>query len=966
MKPYAWALAWAVVLPVWAEQMTPLSPAESLARFQIEPGLRIELVAAEPLVKDPVALAFDPEGRMYVVENTGYPTRSETDPPLGVIALLEDQDRDGVYDTRSVFADGFDFPNGIMCWRGGVLVTNAPAVYFLKDTDGDGVADVREEVLSGFALGGSTQLRVSHPTLGIDNWIYMTNGLSGGDVRVAGAADATAVALGSMDLRYHPLTKALEPVAGQAQFGLTFNDRGHRFICSNRKHIEQAVIHPDDLARNPHAALVQTTADIPDHGGAAPIFAISDATTTAFAHAGTFTAACGLVVYRGTALTDAHYGNSFTCEPTGNLVHRDILEPSGGSYVARRSAEGVEFLASDDNWSRPVFLANGPDGALYMCDMYRKTIEHPAYLPAEVVEVTDFDAGKGLGRIYRIVAGDAPPTAAEAAKTFAERGLDDLVALLDHPNAWHRDTAHRLLLESGGAMENLKEAASGGSAQTRAHSLHLLDAAGALDDALLEAALGADDALVAEQAIRIARGRLGASPALIPAVAGLASHPDSQVRFAAALALGDLDGADRVAPLYAVLMAAADDEWTRSAVLSGVSGVASAFGAALLEGGVPDGNGGFDDFMEPFGRTLVMETAVADMSPILTGLLAKREGGSFASWQIELVRGMADGARRAPSLAGEGAPLTRLAALAEPGAVDGLIAQAAASASDASAPAADRVGAVALLGYGSPEAVLPKLEPLLSPATAEEVQVAAVQSLALLDDPAVGPILASPERWPGYTAPVRAAAMTALHSTPDRVLALLRAIESGAVAPWTVSPGDRSRLQNHRDEAVKALARAVFADVKKEDRSAVFAELKPVLGLAPNAANGREVFVRVCATCHLYSGEGHAVGPDLSGLRSQPIESILLHIIDPNWLMEPGYENYVIETADFETATGLIVNQNESTITVRGTMAVEKTIPRSEIVSMTTANLSLMPDELEKSMTEQELRDLLAFLKHEN
>src|SRR6059036_318361 len=166
-----------------AETSGPLSPAESLAAFQLEPGLRIELVAAEPLVVDPVAMAFDEKGRLFVVENRGYPTGPGGDkPPAGVIALLEDTDGDGRFDKRTVFADGLTFPNGIMPWKGGFFVTCAPDLLYLKDTDGDGRADVRKVVFTGFSTSGSTQLRVSHPTLGLDNWVYLTSGLTGGKV----------------------------------------------------------------------------------------------------------------------------------------------------------------------------------------------------------------------------------------------------------------------------------------------------------------------------------------------------------------------------------------------------------------------------------------------------------------------------------------------------------------------------------------------------------------------------------------------------------------------------------------------------------------------------------------------------------------------------------------------------------------------------------------------------------------
>src|SRR6195256_5179110 len=157
----------------------PLSPAESLKHLKTEPGLRVELVASEPMVVDPVAVAWDERGRMYVVEDRGYPTGpGKGNPPAGQIVLLEDTDGDGKYDKRTVFADGLTFPNGVMPWNGGVYVTCAPYLYYFKDTNGDGVADVKEIVFKGFQDLSTTQLRVSHPTLAIDNWVYLTSGLT--------------------------------------------------------------------------------------------------------------------------------------------------------------------------------------------------------------------------------------------------------------------------------------------------------------------------------------------------------------------------------------------------------------------------------------------------------------------------------------------------------------------------------------------------------------------------------------------------------------------------------------------------------------------------------------------------------------------------------------------------------------------------------------------------------------------
>src|SRR5689334_18883563 len=432
----------------------PLSPEDSLKYLKTEPGLKVELVAAEPMVISPVAVAWDEKGRMYVVEDRGYPVGpGKGKPPAGQVVLLEDTDGDGKYDKRTVFADGLTFPNGVMPWNGGVYVTCAPYLYYFKDTDGDGKADVKDIVFKGFQDLSTTQLRVSHPTLNIDNWVYLTSGLTAAKVSSPARPDKPVVFLNRVDGRFRPGTDNLEETTGTAQFGQSFDNFGRKFICSNRNHIQQVMMQFKYLKRNPNLPFGLQVEDIPDHGAASRVYPLSANITTAAFHTGYFTSACGLLLFYGDELPPDYYGNSFTCEPAGNLVHRDVLVTNGVCYVAKRGYPTNEFFASPDNWFRPVNLANGPDGAIYVCDMYRKTIEHPEYLPEATRKVTDFESGKGMGRIYRIVAASKSRSEKADARTrprkidLAKMSSRDLVDQFDNPNIWWQMTAQRLLLE---------------------------------------------------------------------------------------------------------------------------------------------------------------------------------------------------------------------------------------------------------------------------------------------------------------------------------------------------------------------------------------------------------------------------------------------------------------------------------------------------------------------------------------
>ena len=426
---------------------SPLSPAEALKAFEVAPGLRVELVAAEPLVASPCAIAFDSKGRLFVAENRGYPIGpKEGEKPAGVIALLEDADGDGRMDKRTVFADGLTFPNGVLPWGGGLIVTCAPDVLFLKDNDGDGVADERKVLLTGFATTGSTQLRVNAPTIGPDGWIYLAAGLSGGTVTCPEHPGRPPLRMTS-DVRFHPKTLVVELVDGKSQYGMSFDLFGNRFICMNRVPVQHVVFDSKWLKRNPRLAFSETVQDCNardafngingGHDGVR-LFPISSNITTADGHAGSFSAACGVKVWQGKSLlTPECAGAVFSCDPTGNLIHADRLVAQGATFVASPLYAGREFLASRDDWFRPVFLAKGPEGAMYVADMYRKVIEHPDYLPEEVRKHTDFETGKTMGRIWRIQGerrADDVKTAMAVLPMTPDTGLPRIIKLGDDPS----------------------------------------------------------------------------------------------------------------------------------------------------------------------------------------------------------------------------------------------------------------------------------------------------------------------------------------------------------------------------------------------------------------------------------------------------------------------------------------------------------------------------------------------------
>ncbi|MGH2623559.1 MAG: PVC-type heme-binding CxxCH protein, partial [Sphingobacterium sp.] len=431
---------------------------KALNDFQLEEGLKIEAVAFEPMVIDPVAFSFDENNRMYVVEDRGYPDLIEDGAAtkLGRIALLIDTDGDGSLDKRTEFATGLTYPNGLLPWNGGVFITCAPDIYYFKDTDGDGIADIKKTVLTGFNDTKTSQIRMSHPTLGLDGWVYITGGLNGGNITSPEHPNRPPVVYAAADGRFHPETFEFQITGGKSQFGLSIDPFGHRFGTSNRHPVMQIIMEPWNLSRNPDLVFSETVQNVSPVEADAVVYPISKSVTTADyipslmgkSHAGTFTAASGLVVFNGTGLTQDHKGNIFICESAQNLVQRQIVKENGASFSSVIAERGSEFLSSKDEWFRPVYAQHGPDGGLYVADMHRKVIDHPAYVPEEMRSKLDFESGKSDGRIYRITRKEFNPNTTDKSGKVADGSTEDeLIASLVSKNEWKRATAFRILLE---------------------------------------------------------------------------------------------------------------------------------------------------------------------------------------------------------------------------------------------------------------------------------------------------------------------------------------------------------------------------------------------------------------------------------------------------------------------------------------------------------------------------------------
>ncbi|MBP8257025.1 MAG: HEAT repeat domain-containing protein, partial [Opitutaceae bacterium] len=520
----------------------PLSPQASLAAIHVPDDLVVELVASEPDVQDPIDLAWGADGRLWVVEMGDYPLGVDGKGGTGGrIRVLESTKHDGRFDRSTLFMDGLHFPTAVMPWRDGVLVIAAPELLFLRDTDGDGRADERKVLFDGLGVGNQ-QHQANGLQWGLDGWVYVANGGTRGSI----ASKQTGVSIDmTRDVRIRPDTGEAEPLTGRSQFGRNRDDWGNWFGCNNANPVWNYALEDRYLKRNPSLVPPNPVVTVPEIPGAAPVYPRSR-TLARFNNAGhfnAFTSACGVMVLRDGALGPEYTGNIFVCEPVHNLVHREILTPLGATFRSQRAPgeEKSEFLASTDNWSRFTSIRMGPDGAMYLPDMYRRVIEHPQYIPAEWLALLgDLRQGSQMGRIYRVRRRDAPLRAVPMLDRADAAGL---ARALTSPSGVVRDLAQQQWVWRGmewptGALERLLDDAR---PETRVQALCTLNLVHRLSPKLVIRALGDASPGVRRQAIRLAEQYSG-DTALLARLVALVKDPDPLVRQQLGYSLGFWSG----------------------------------------------------------------------------------------------------------------------------------------------------------------------------------------------------------------------------------------------------------------------------------------------------------------------------------------------------------------------------------------------------------------------------------------
>src|SRR4051812_30612222 len=684
------------------------TPDEALKLFETAGGFRLELVAHEPLVASPIAAEFDESGQLYVCEMRDYPYKPKPgNKPLGTICLLRDTDGDGVFDESHVFADGMLWAGGVAPWKGGVFVAAPPDIWYLKDTDGDFKADVKLKVFTGFGLRNQQSI-MNNLRFGLDHKIYGSTSYNGGTIRRGDDDKSPGVTVTGHDFRFDPETYEFETISGTIQFGNSFDDWGNRFTCSQAQPLLHVVLPQQYLARNPYLAVPTAINDIAH--ASVPVFRISPIEHWRQIRSdrlATFTrrdpakfgvsqhvidAAAGVTVYRGSAYPKEFYGNVFVGEAQHNLVHRRTLVPDGVTFKSQRADANTEFVRSSDNWFRPVNFINAPDGTLYVLDMSREIIESNN-IPLDVAKYLDLRNGRTQGRIFRL----APPGfRSPKPPRLGQASAQELVATLENPNGWWRDTAHRLIYErqDKGCVPALRALlATSKVPQARLLALWSLQGFGELSDNDIESALSDRAPQIRENAIRLAERRLDASPKLLDRVLSLANDTNARVCFQLAFTLGETQDSRASAVLAGIAKRYATDQWIRTAVLSSVAQTSDRLLVELLSD---------DAFTRtPAGTAFLVELAhivgargqMPGISRVIAAVAEHRAGNRGSNLATAVVLGLGKGMKQSGSALPEPNQLPPQAGKF----IRSLIARAESLARDDHAPMNDRLQSIKLV-----------------------------------------------------------------------------------------------------------------------------------------------------------------------------------------------------------------------------------------------------------------------------
>ena len=929
----------------------PRAPERSLGSIEVQSGFKVELVAAEPLVMDPVAIDWGSDGKLWVVEMADYPLgMDDRGKPGGRVRYLEDTNEDGKYDSSTLFLDNIPYPTGVMAWRDGVIVSAAPSIFFAADRDDDGRAEIIKDLYRGFGEGNQ-QHRVNGFERGLDNWVYLANGDSGGNVE--SLKTGKRVNLGGQDLRILPDLGEIDLQTGRTQFGRHRDDHGNWFGCSNPLPVRHFVLADHYMRRNPFVPTPTPRRDIArvDNTQLYPLSRVlshwSGYRPPAAGTGHKFTSACSTMVYRDTLLGNDYLGDTFTCAPVHNLVHRRTLIPDGVSFTSTRPTESPnhEFLASTDSWFRPATVTTGPDGALWIVDMYRLVIEHPEWIDDEREKELFLRAGHDRGRIYRVLPTDTPPRPITKLNKLDSSSVADL---LGSSNGRVRDLAQQELVtrRDFAVTEKLEQLTGHGQSEMgRLHALCTLAGITLPTPELLANALRDTSATVRRHAIRLSETHISSAKSqaqeLLRQLEHITSDEDPMVLMQLAYSLGAAPGNQGVAGLASLAMQTQNAPYLKAAIVSSLNREnLAAFYAAISKSPV---------IAKSF-RPTILEMAsrmknVQFLTRVVNELLKQLESSPASVASMRSLTSILTVMDRQ----GNELPQQTMAR------IDKALAQALITANDEEMTVSVRIAAIELSGRTAKHTET--LLELLSSAEPIEIQTATTKVLAPTNPQEIL------KRFTGMSPGVRSAAVESLLSRESTARDLMSAISTKAIPINSISLLHQQRLTSHVDKELQAEAKKLFDSSQTSDeRTQLISKYQSSISPNGDILRGKQIFTQHCGTCHHFKGIGNKVGPDLTTLKNRSANALVTAILDPGAAVEDKYLNYSLLTFDGVVHAGIIAGETSTALELLLADGKTKTIVRSDIERLQTTGQSLMPEGMEKNITPEQMSHLIAFL----
>ena len=997
----------------------PTAPEKAAAKLNVHPEFKIDLVASEPLLEKAISMDWDPQGRLWVAETPEYPSGrtinkndamvalwsvknpeavqagdKENRPARDRVSWLEDTNGDGKADKRHVFAEGLELITSLVFYKDGVIVSQAPDILWLRDKNGDGKCNMQDErvvLYTGFGTF-DTHAVINNFRWGMDGWIYSAIGYSAGNPTSGdGSKQFGRVTAGI--IRFKPDGSALEQVTSGScnTWGFDVAPDGELFYTTATcgEHFLHVVMPEKILARG-NVGGVRSSAVLPDHQDIKPAVKHTRPAYVQIDWVGGFTASAGSTIYNGGAWPERFNNAHFSSETTMSLVHVDMLEPKGVTFAAKKESgrEDTEFVAGSDLWFRPIHTRVGPDGALYVIDFYNQAAIHndtrgPKHGARNAAVRPDRD--HHFGRIWRIQHKDAKALEKPAFKT-----TEDLLKSLEHPNGWVRMTAQRLLVEKGdkSAIPALEKLAANNSKSgyARAHALwaaYLLSGTHNAD--LLTSAYTGKD-VVAQKAVMqllrnypIARADSQKFAKLHAAMADKLGSAEPRLRLETLMALSSAEDTKNLNAAIWKVYSNLDDPWTESTLVSILANDPE--GSILQAADLPDpalarrtvaalAGRLADNDANRAARLLVKlseKSAKADplKQAVLETVARTLKQDAVPDWNADLARAFRAYLKSDESVATAALPLitrwdtkSELTPELQP-VIKPLLAKLASAETPVEQRAQIASGVLGLRKLNSE--ILPSVGKTLLGDGSLALKRRVAEALGSVPDEQVGAEMV--KLYPQVAFEVRDPLFAQIIKRPEWAQLMVAAMEKKEVELPQLGPALLHRLRTHADAGVAKRAAEVIDEIRGpalKEKDALIKQFAAAVEERGNLAKGRELYTQNCANCHKFKGEGRDVAPDLTGMGAHGAHDLLVHIVDPNRVVEPNFISFSLETSDELTFDGIVARENRNTVVLRNATG-DYEIKQDDVKSRRSSGLSLMPDGFE-ALGAEGLRDLISYI----